>query len=215
MPWKKYVPEDIQDLYEFYNFNHAAEILSTSYTEEYMEILEALRHFRMTETDVTKSGGNESEIPKIFSRHLRPLGWYETKIQGNLLIRKIISGSEERTEETTIESFIDGHKIDYVKNKVAFDLEWNSKDQTFDRDLYAFRTFHECRIIGAAILVTRSVLLNQVFDELNIKKKYGASTTWMGKLLYRLQAGRHGGCPVLAVGITPKVIEGWDKHESK
>lgn len=210
MPWKKYIPEDIQDLYEFYNFNHAAEILSTSYTEEYNEILDALRNFRMNKTDITKSGGNESEIPKIFSRHLRPLGWYETKIQGNLLIRKIISGTEERTEETTIESFIDGHKIDYVKNKVAFDLEWNSKDQTFDRDLYAFRTFHECHIIGAAILVTRSALLNQVFEELNIKKKYGASTTWMGKLLYRLQAGRNGGCPVLAVGITPKVIEGWD-----
>jgi CRISPR-associated protein Csd2 len=37
-------------------------------------------------------------------------------------------------------------------------------------------------------------------------KKYGASTTWWGKLVYRLNAGRNGGCPVLAVGITPKCI---------
>jgi len=37
--------------------------------------------------------------------------------------------------------------------------------------------------------------------------KYGASTTWMGKLLYRLRAGRNGGCPVLVLGITPKLIE--------
>lgn len=41
--------------------------------------------------------------------------------------------------EDKIEDFMDGHKVDYVKNRVAFDLEWNSKDQTFDRDLYAFR----------------------------------------------------------------------------
>jgi hypothetical protein len=26
------------------------------------------------------------------------------------------------------------------------------------------------------------------------KDKFGASKTWMGKLLYRLNAGRHGGC---------------------
>lgn len=39
------------------------------------------------------------------------------------------------------------------------------------------------------------------------KQKYGASTTWMGKLLYRLNAGRHGGCPVLVFGIKPDIIK--------
>ena len=39
-----------------------------------------------------------------------------------------------------------------------------------------------------------------------VYKKYGASTTWMGKLLYRLDAGRNGGCPVLAVGIKPACV---------
>ena len=43
-----------------------------------------------------------------------------------------------------------------------------------------------------------------------VSAKYGASTTWMGKLLYRLNAGRHGGCPVLVFGITPKLIEDWN-----
>ncbi|HEY5225433.1 MAG TPA: BglII/BstYI family type II restriction endonuclease [Methylovirgula sp.] len=36
-----------------------------------------------------------------------------------------------------------------------------------------------------------------------------ASTTWMGKLLYRLNAGRNGGCPVLAFGIRPACISDW------
>lgn len=45
-------------------------------------------------------------------------------------------------------------------------------------------------------------------------EKYGASTTWMGKLLYRLNAGRNGGCPVLAVGITPHCIEDWSENDA-
>ena len=104
---------------------------------------------------------------------------------------------------------MDGHKIDFVKHRVAFDLEWNSKDQTFDRDLYAFRAFHEAGIISAAVLLTRSAELNEVFKSLGVMHKYGASTTWMGKLLYRLKAGRHGGCPVLVLGIKPALIEDW------
>jgi len=39
-----------------------------------------------------------------------------------------------------------------------------------------------------------------------VYKKFGASTTWIGKLLYRLDAGRNGGCPVLAIGITPQCV---------
>ena len=93
-----------------------------------------------------------------------------------------------------------------MKNRVAIDMEWNSKDQTFDRDLYAFRTFYECGIISCGVIITRSEQLNSVFGELGIKQKYGASTTWMGKLLPRISSGRHGGCPIMVVGITPNAI---------
>ncbi len=96
-------------------------------------------------------------------------------------------------------------------------MEWNSKDQTFDRDLYAARTFYECGIIDAGILLTRSKALAPIFAEIgsrvhikDFKAKYGASTTWMGKLLYRLDAGRSGGCPILAIGIKPAVIEDFE-----
>lgn len=58
-----------------------------------------------------------------------------------------------------------------MKNCVAFDLEWNSKDQTFDRDLYAFRAFHEAGVISAAVLLTRSADLNSVFRNLGVMQK--------------------------------------------
>jgi len=108
-------------------------------------------------------------------------------------------------------------------------MEWNSKDQTYDRGLYAFRMFHECGVISVAVLITRSEKLNEIFEvtplmkkdgsvdydkDGNIKlckQKYGASTTWMGKLLYRLNAGRHGGCPVLVFGIKLTIVTDWRK----
>lgn len=85
-------------------------------------------------------------------------------------------------------------------------MEWNSKDQTFDRDLYAFRTFYECGVIDCAVILTRSAELNPIFTKLEVKGKYGASTTWMGKLIPRIHARRHGGCPLLVIGILPVCI---------
>ena len=238
------IPQDIRDRYEIYSYRNAATILSETRHKEFEDLLHALRTFRITKQMIRTAGGNESQIPKLLSGTLRPLGWHETVIQGDLLVKltwreqtatvlkgkntgKPVFGKKDR--ELRREKYLDGHKIDYVKDRVAFDLEWNSKDQTFDRDLYAFSAFFQCGVIDAGVLVTRSESLNPVFRKLgqSLKKdgitpditssgtprltaaKFGASTTWMGKLLYRMNAGRNGGCPVLVVGITPKCIEDW------
>lgn len=220
----RFVPHDIRNYYEIHSYKHAAAILYNSYPSEFRDILEALRAFRLSTKDIIKPGGNESDIPKRISALLRPKDWFETRIHGDLMITLNIfkndnnNGKKKKTiEQLNIKrnNYLDGHKVDYVKKGVAFDLEWNSKDQTFDRDLYAFRAFSDCGLIGVGILLTRSASLNQVFSNLNVKAKYGASTTWMGKLLYRLNAGRHGGCPVLVFGITPKLITDWTKDADK
>ncbi len=233
------LPKDILEKYEIYSYRNAAVILAETRSQELAEIIDALRAFSITTTNIRTAGGNESDIPKLLSESLRPQGWYETTIKADLtvtlawreIVRRTRSGKpvlEPRTRTLTRERFLDGHKIDYVKNKVAFDLEWNSKDQTFDRDLYAMNAFFLSGAIDAAVLVTRSGSLDDVFRGVGpaltkggqveltrdgeprpTKQKYGASTTWMGKLLYRLNAGRSGGCPVLAIGITPKAVSDW------
>ncbi|NPV91225.1 MAG: restriction endonuclease [Firmicutes bacterium] len=209
--WKDLIPQDVKDLYEVHNFNHAAEVLTQGCPDEFKELMEALITFRTNTGEILKAGGNESDIPKSFSGFLRPKDWLETKIHGDLIIWMDATSKDgvQLKTEKQIKRFIDGHKIDFVKNRVAFDVEWNSKDQTFDRDLYAFRTFHECGIISAGVLVTRCEELNEIFTKLGVKNKYGASTTWMGKLLPRLESGRHGGCPVLAFGIKKKLVLDW------
>jgi hypothetical protein len=210
MPIIDYLPADFFELYEVHNYRHAAEVLATGYPEEFAELISALSQFRITTADILAKGGNESQIPKRLSSLFRPMDWYETRIHGDLVVTVETNTDTGLVKnETRLEDYMDGHKVDYVKNRVAFDLEWNSKDQTFDRDLYAFRAFHEAGVISAAVLLTRSESLNAVFKSLGIMAKYGASTTWMGKLLYRMRAGRNGGCPVLVLGITPKLIKDW------
>jgi CRISPR-associated protein Csd2 len=215
----RYVPADILAKYEVYSYRNAALILSEAHSVEFVELMNSLRAFSLTTSIIAKAGGNESDIPKIISRALRPLGWHETTIQADLLVKLLWRQSavnpkgkaitEAKSREMVKARFLDGHKVDYVKNRVAFDLEWNSKDQTFDRDLYAFSAFSQCGVIDAGVLLTRSESLNSVFKSMGLMNKYGASTTWMGKLLYRLNAGRNGSCPVLAIGIKPECISDW------
>jgi len=205
MSWNDHIPADIAELYEVHEFKHAAAILKTEFPDRFDEICAALRQFRFTLDDVIEPGGNESKIPKRFAELLRPFGWEEKKLTARLVV-----------DDQVIRH--DTHKVDFLKGRVCFDLEWNSKDQTFDRDLYAFRAFFEYDRISVGVLVTRSNELDPLFDSLGhafgndgksrpVKAKYGASTTHMGKLLPRVSAGRSGGCPVLIFGITPRLLE--------
>ena len=76
------------------------------------------------------------------------------------------------------------------------------------------RAFYDCGIIDAGIILTRSTELTGMFADIasridglkSFKDKYGASTTWMGKLDYRVNAGRAGGCPILALGFREAVF---------
>ena len=215
---KKYIDSDIQSKYEFFDYGHALEILHESFPEEWKEIQVALRQLRLTLDDISKAGGNESPIPKKFDDVLYPCGWREIRISGDLIVKKYPRQTAQRRgrfsnepfEIETIKGYIDGHNIDFLKNKVAFDLEWNSKDQTFDRDLLAMRTYFDCGLIDVGIIITRSEELNSIFSELGIRSKYGASTTWLGKLEYRLRSRRNGGCPILAVGIKKPCVKGYE-----
>ena len=225
MNYDKYIDPDIIEKFEYYNYGHALEILHESFPEEREELLDCLRKLKLTVADISKAGGNESPIPKKFDDVLYPYGWREIRISGDLIVKKYPRQTAQRRgrfandpyEVETIEGYIDGHNIDFLKNRVAFDLEWNSKDQTFDRDLLAMRTYFDCGLIDVGVIVTRAEELNEIFKEIKdtsgqpLMKKYGASTTWMGKLTYRLDSRRNGGCPILAIGIRKECIDGFGR----
>ena len=226
MNTEKYIRKCLLNKYEFQSYGHALEILEEAFPVEWNEIQDCLERLAISVNDLQEAGGNETAIPKKFDEVLYPLGWREIRITGDLLVKMYPRRANQRGrfsdkpfDEKVIQGYIDGHNIDFIKGKVAFDLEWNSKDQTFDRDLLALRTYFDCGLIEVGIIVTRSKDLDDIFKELTdnkgnaLIKKYGASTTWMGKLEYRLKSRRNGGCPVLAVGIKKNCIVGYQNEQ--
>jgi hypothetical protein len=217
------------------SYRNAARILANALPDEFDELMVTLSKFRIDTDEMVAPGKNKSRIALKMEGLLNPLGWNETRIRADLHVETIAKEinlrfgtkrSEKKFETVRrrykVANLIDGHKIDFIKGRVAFDMEWNSKDQTFDRDLYAARTFYECGIINAGVLLTRSAELIPLFTEVarrvemkNFQNKYGASTTWMKKLLYRLDAGRGGGCPVLALGIRPALVSDFDEWKDR
>ena len=226
------LPRGFTKKYEIKSFRNAATLLSSAHTSQFKELLRVLSRFEVVMDDILKGGGNKSQVAKKLEAALHPLGWNETRISGDLLVRKRAKALNTRKKSpkflkvddtSLLENFLDGHQIDFVKDRVAFDLEWNSKDQTFDRDLYAMRAFYECGIIDAGIILTRSTGLSDMFADIagridstkSFKNKYGASTTWMGKLDYRVNAGRAGGCPILALGFKESAFSDLDSWRSE
>jgi len=164
---------------------------------------------------VRRPGGSKGPIVEHIDECIGSSWRREARISADLHV-EIKTKKPPLTDQYKKPGFLDGHQIDYLFEKVALDVEWNSKDQTFDRDLYAFSAFYQADAIDLGIILTRGCsvdetdFLRKLGNVLNkdgsegteaVFKKFGASTTKMEKLLYRLEAGRNGGCPVLAVGI--------------
>ncbi len=214
--------KNLSEKFEIYSYRNAATILTGSFPMHFEEICKALTAFKINTNMIRMPGGNKGPIAAYVDT-LFSNDWVETQIQADLSVRLFPARGTQKNllAEWERKRFLDGHRIDFLKGRVALDLEWNSKDQTYDRDLSAFSAFYEAGAIDLGIILTRgSDLDNSYFRSLGnvltksgypgkdlVVSKFGASTTWMGKLLYRLDAGRNGGCPIIAIGITKKCIE--------
>ncbi len=220
--WREYVPADVAEKYEVFDHRHAALILAIAFPTEFAEICEALRLFCFTDDEVRRRGGNESDFPKRFAHVMKgKFGWHERRLHGKFIYEVERPGGSEGEGLQRIEHAQTSHFVDYLKGRIAVDFEWNSKDQTFDRDLFALRTFYDAGVISVGVIVTRSSELEGYFAGLGpalaedgtpqrhrdgtpkmLREKFGASTTHTGQLVHRVKAQRGGGCPILALGIT-------------
>ena len=217
---EKVFGSDLCDRFEIFSYRNAASVLLSNFKPQYEFIIKFLNEFSITETMIRTPGGNKGPIVKYIEDYF-PSGWQETQISADLHVSLNSTGRKRTQLNSYIKrGYLDGHKIDFVNGRLAVDVEWNSKDQTYDRDLYAFSAFYQAGAIDLGLIITRGSSINTDYlrklgkvlkkngeeGSEPVYKKFGASTTWMGKLLYRLDAGRNGGCPVLAVGITPNCI---------
>lgn len=213
-----YVSPELRERYEFYNYNHALEILTQAFPTEWNDIKAFLSSFSLTLRDLEESGGNESAVPVKLKDSLYPKKWRSVQISGDLHIKYYGKIPDQRRyepepyKEDIVRGYLDTRAIDFLKKRVAVVCEWNSKDSIFDRDLQALKMFYEADIISAGIIITRGSDFNDALEGVSYTfgepvKKYGSSSTWINKLLPRLDSRQNGGCPVLAVGITKHCFE--------
>lgn len=186
------VPEDLRALYHVREWRNAAGVLATSCPEEWQEIIDVLRNFRLLRSEILTAGGGLSPISQQINGAFDIRGWREKKFETKIVV-----------DET--EYYTPTHLVDCFKGRVALELEWNNKDPFFDRDLNNFRLLFDLRAIDVGVILTRASELQTVFDHLGKGASYGNSTTHHQKLWPRIEGGGGGGCPVLTFAITPEL----------
>ncbi len=182
------VPADIEARFEVHEWRNGLAILAAAHPEEWANILEVLRGFKLLKSDILQPGGSKGLISSKLDSHFTKLGWVEKKFD-----TKIVVDTDEHVAPT--------HKVDCYKNRVALEVEWNNKDPFFDRDLNNFRLLFDLRAIDAGVIITRCSELQKIFNQLGRGPSFGNSTTHMAKLRPRLDGGSGGGCPVVVFGI--------------
>jgi hypothetical protein len=182
-------PEVIESKYDIYDFRHAATIFKNDFSAEYGQLIDLLEKFQITHLDITTPGGGKSPVANKFDDSLYGSGWEEKKWDINVKI----DGAEHPSPT---------HSVDYYKNKIAVELEWNNKDPFYDRDLNNFRLLHQLDVISVGVVVTRASELQELFEELGKGASYGASTTHVKKLLPKIVGGGAAECPLLVFAIT-------------
>ena len=207
------VPEELLGRYEWREVREAAAVLQSTSPEEFDDLLEVLNDFALTKEDILTPGGNEGEVPKRLNSHFRALGWregqYDATLSSELRLMPFAEAGESAPQVQTTEVFSSGYKIDNVKGTVALDVEWNAKDGNLDRDLAAYRALYDAAIITVGVMVTRvQNPLRDLARSLGREKGFATTTTTnLSKLEPRMTRGDSGGCPFLAVAISPATME--------
>ena len=148
--------ENVRQKFEIHSFRNADVILAGSFPTLFLHIVDVLERFQITADMIRRPGGSKGEIAHYVDTLFPEPDWTEMRISADLLVRLEHAKKSGKIQRQYVrEGFLDGHRIDFVSGKVALDFEWNSKDQTYDRDLSAFSAFYDAGAIDVGIILTR------------------------------------------------------------
>ena len=213
----------IRKRWAFLETSSAAAVLRSVCPAEWADITAVLEAFALDPAHWLKKGGNRGDIAKVIDGLFAERGWRETRVdlvtQGVLLSRNL----EVMERLPPVEQ--EGYLVDNFKGRVALDVEWNAKDGNLDRDLSAYRAWHEAGVISAAVLITQDrgrlkELAERLWaehqatlpaDQRNAKLPIDlntSTTTNLEKAALRVRRGVMGTCPLLIVAATPATWNG-------
>lgn len=186
------LPDRIRQNYHVEERHHASAILRTDFPTEWDDLLAALDQLRLPRSQILTPGGGKSPISRGIDDFFYHRNWHKRRFR----IEVTVDG--EITLSPT-------HEVDYFRNRVAIETEWNNKDPFFDRDLTTFRLLFEFNVLSVGVIITRADELQTIFDQLGKGHSYGPSTTHISKLIPKMRNRASGGCPVLAFGMTARL----------
>lgn len=182
------VRDSVRNRFAVEERGHACAILATDFAGEWEDLMDCLDEFVLTKTDVLTAGGSKSPIARAINGFFSYREWEEKRFDV-----KISVDDAEWPSPT--------HGIDYYKNRVGVEMEWNNKDPFFDRDLNNFRLLHQIGVLSVGVIITRLWELQREFKRLGKGASYGMSTTHWDKLIPKVNGGGAGGCPLFLVGL--------------
>jgi hypothetical protein len=217
-----FVPPLNEAGYRTFEWRHATSVLKSAFPDQWSDLVTILSSFRLKASHIQREGGRKSPVVEELESQFFARGWssknWDTQIEVTETRKGKAVGDPIRMLSPT-------HEIDHVKGRIALEIEWSNKDPFFDRDLNNFRLLFDLRVISVGVILTKDESLLGLFRSLpdlgktGMQKydrqgrpvmcsiKFGTSTTWLNKLLPRIEGGGGGGCPIFVLAMTEKLFE--------
>lgn len=214
----------VRSRWSFLETSSAAAVLRAVCAQEWQDIAEVLRQFQLVPSRWLRAGGNRGDIAQEIDGMFAARGWREMRV--DLITHGVLISKAGKEIERLPPQHQEGYLVDNFKGRVALDVEWNAKDGNLDRDLSAYRAWHEAGVISAAVLITQDrIRLKALAEKLwrdyqetladdqknpKLPIDLGTSTTTnLEKAALRVRRGVMGTCPLLVIAATP---ETWNQQ---
>lgn len=213
----------VRDRWDFMETGSASAILRSVCPEEWADIVDFMTRFSLSASSWLQPGGNRGAVARMIDGMFQEKGWREARI--DLQTQGILRSRGGKEIERLPSVHQEGYLVDNFKGRVVVDVEWNAKDGNLDRDMSAYRAWHEAGIISAAVLITQNrVSLKELAEEIwadhqstldedarNPKLPVDlrtSTTTNLEKAALRVRRGVMGTCPLLIIAATRNTWDG-------
>lgn len=208
----------IRARWAFLETSSAAAVLRSVCPAEWADITSVLGSFSLNPSRWLVAGGNRGDVARQIDGMFSERDWREIRV--DLSTKGILKNKANEIVEELPAVDQEGYLVDNFKGRVALDVEWNAKDGNLDRDLSAYRAWHEAGVISAAVLITQDrVRLKELAErlwrdyQLTLPEEQRnprlpihlatSTTTNLEKAALRVRRGVMGTCPLLIVAATP------------
>lgn len=213
----------VRKKWDFRETSSAAAVIKAVCPDEWADILAFLTTFTLDPQQWLKKGGNRGDIAKVIDESFAQRGWCETRVDLHTEGILYAKAGHEVGRLPVVKQ--EGYLVDNFKGRVALDVEWNAKDGNLDRDLSAYRSWHEAGVISAAVLITQdrlklkdlaTTIWRDYQDTLAEDERTPAlpidlrtsTTTNLEKAELRIRRGVMGTCPLLVIAATDATWNG-------